>query len=165
LLLPPGTNISVTSEGSEKVDYFWIASDMPVDTVSGLEELCREFGELTAAALTLKPGEIQTATLMLTFAGSAKNIAATKLGEIKDDCNAFKEGRSVTRGNMVFAMMQIFGDEPEWNKDDAGDESKKADKRVFWLRKGAGRVSVAFGGPEADAARITLEWVGRRPLK
>jgi hypothetical protein len=175
LLLPKGAASARAKPELNNEAEFWISSEMPVHTLSGLEELCREYGGLASVDLGLKRGEAgQTATLALTFAGeSAKRVAETKLKPIKKGCRAYKEETSVTRGNMVFAIMQIFGDEPQcdgWEEKDEGerDEREKVDGkrdevRVFWLEKHSGRVTLTFGKFEDEKATITLEWAGPVP--
>jgi hypothetical protein len=154
LLFPEDAGTLVDMEGVRDEARFWVSSELPVYMLPGLEALCREYGELASARLRLvTEGENQAASLVLKFSGkSAEDVAKTDLKAILDNCQAYREERSITRGNMVFAIMQIFGDVPQWGGEKP--ELQEEGKRFFYRDIPSKRASLTFGERE-----IGIQWV------
>lgn len=175
LLFPDGSGDHVSKPNLQDSTLFWVSSLLPVQTLSGLEALVREYGNLTTAKLQLeKEGSLQNVSLTLNFSSNAGDaLIATNLQEICVSCEAFegrrREGRAhsdsiparedrysnddqfrPTRGNMVFAIMEIFGGVPQYDANNGGGLTLSRDNKVARL---------IYPKEKAELMPIKIEWV------
>ena len=160
LLFPRDSGRTVVTAGVDEGAAFWVVSRLPVDTLAGLEALCHAYGELEAARLKVEPADATTAaTLVLTFsATAAKDPARTKLGPVIESCKDSEDEVSLNRGNMAFALLNVFGGIPL--RDGGPDEPGKKEREggTLSLRNDSKTAVMKF-----EEHTIEIEWSGPTP--
>ena len=159
LIFPRDSGKKVDAEGVSGTTLFWVPSKLPVDTLSGLEALCHDYGVLESASLDIaSAAETPLATLELKFTfASARNPSDTQLEPILASCHDTRNEISLSRGNMAFALMKIFGGVPIWDETH-GPLEKETRGGAVYIDVPPNRACMRFGD-----RRIEIVWSGPLP--
>jgi hypothetical protein len=180
LLFPEGSGDHVTMSNIRDSTLFWAPSLLPVQTLSGLEALVREYGNADSARLQLEQQDGRNAvSLTIYFPKTAANaLIDTDLEDIQKRCRVFekrrRDGRGSsagptvedggdvddrfrpTRGNMVFAIMELFGGVPEYEEKDGG--------RLV-LSKNDNSMTLTYPRQQTELMPIRITWVAPPPKR
>jgi hypothetical protein len=176
LLFPESSGEHVAKSNIQDSTLFWVPSLLPVQTLSGLEALVREYGNLDSAKLHLeKQGDRDAVSLTLYFSKTAAHaLLNSDLKDIQKRCSAFEKRRTDgarppespaaeddgyrddhfkhTRGNMVFAVMELFGGVPEYDDNDG---------KGLALSKGNNSMTLTYPTQESESMALRIAWVAQ----
>lgn len=179
LLFPEGSGEHVTKSDVQDCTLFWVPSLLPVQTLAGMEALVREYGNLDSANLQLEKQQDgrNAVCLTLNFSKTAANaLLGTDLKDIQKRCEVFERRRTdggrppesptaeddgyrddhfkPTRGNRVFAMMDLFGGVPDYDEKDGGSLVFSKDNKSM---------TVTYPTQESELMPLRIVWCAPPP--